>query len=348
MGQICQTHDQEDFTPLVRQLSENGHNIPIRTSYDANFEDNPSRKEILKEIVQTEVTYIRGLRDIKNRFLDPMQEVGLLPDDLRSLLASVDIIVDFHEKKIFPQLKREKNIAKVFIKEGNFFKMYKVFINRIPHIQDRIAKERKKSARFSKLLETSDALGSPLDALLILPVQRLPRYELLLVDLLRQTPHHHPEFRDIKAALQKVKYVVQFLNEDRRKREQEAQFCQSYKKIKGFDEPLYHPNRRFQMEHKCYCRLNESTITCFLFLFTDILIFCDKSYEFIDKVNLLQIRKCRPFPQSSTKGFALGHLKLIVDSESEQKLCMDAITTQMRVAQKSPELYFASDHVHAA
>lgn len=335
----CSPQDQEDFMPLVRQLSENNHGLPIRSSYDANFESSPTRREILKEIVQTEVTYVRGLRDIKGRFLNPMQETGLLPKDLPSLLASVDIIVDFHENKLLPQLKSERNISKVFIKEGNFFKMYKVFINRIPRIQKIVQSERQRSARFSKLMETSDKLGSPLDSLLILPVQRLPRYQLLLEDLMSHTMQNHEEFSDIKVALDKVTEVLNFLNEDRRKREQQIQFIQTYKKIKGFDEPLYNPTRRFYMEQKCYSRINETTFTCFFFLFTDIVILCDKSYEFIDKVDLLEIGDCHPFPKSSKKGFSLGHLKLIVDTEIEQKECMAAINKQIEIIRQSPELY---------
>ena len=65
---------------------------------------------------------------------------------------------------------------------------FQVFINRLPAIEKEIKFEKQRSDRFSRLISTSDNMGNPLDGLLLLPVQRLPRYELLFKDLLKKTP----------------------------------------------------------------------------------------------------------------------------------------------------------------
>jgi hypothetical protein len=41
-----------------------------------------------------------------------------------------------------------------------------------------------------------------------MPVQRVPRYELLLRDLIKQTAVTHPDYNDLNAALEKVKSIA--------------------------------------------------------------------------------------------------------------------------------------------
>jgi hypothetical protein len=47
-------------------------------------------------------------------------------------------------------------------------------------------------------------------------VQRIPRYELLLRDLLRITPPDHPDHDNLQAALDKVKVIASYINESKR------------------------------------------------------------------------------------------------------------------------------------
>jgi hypothetical protein len=48
-----------------------------------------------------------------------------------------------------------------------------------------------------------------LTSYLITPVQRLPRYLLLLGDLLKKLPHRHPDYQDVKAAVGEVRDIIQ-------------------------------------------------------------------------------------------------------------------------------------------
>ena len=43
-------------------------------------------------------------------------------------------------------------------------------------------------------------------ALLIMPIQRIPRYKLLVDDLLRSTPPHHPDHPDLQNVARAVSY----------------------------------------------------------------------------------------------------------------------------------------------
>jgi hypothetical protein len=49
--------------------------------------------------------------------------------------------------------------------------------------------------------------------LLITPIQRIPRYNLLLSDLVKQTEDSHPDYTNLTAALQETLKVAEHLNE---------------------------------------------------------------------------------------------------------------------------------------
>lgn len=53
---------------------------------------------------------------------------------------------------------------------------------------------------------------SNVENLIITPVQRIPRYTLLLTDLLRKTPKEHPDHFDIEKSLSTSKEVAEHVN----------------------------------------------------------------------------------------------------------------------------------------
>jgi hypothetical protein len=59
--------------------------------------------------------------------------------------------------------------------------------------------------------------GLTLQAYLIMPVQRIPRYRLLLEDLLRRTESNHTDYNGLKIALERIDSVARFVNEEIRR-----------------------------------------------------------------------------------------------------------------------------------
>jgi len=54
---------------------------------------------------------------------------------------------------------------------------------------------------------------------LLAPIQRLPRYVLLLKDLLKKTWNDHPDFYDLQQALTRMQKAVSYLNDAKKKDE---------------------------------------------------------------------------------------------------------------------------------
>ncbi|KAI9594514.1 Dbl homology domain-containing protein [Syncephalis fuscata] len=79
-----------------------------------------------------------------------------------------------------------------------------------------------------------------------MPVQRIPRYRLLLQELYDHTPHSHPDYPCLKAALDEVSKRADEINERKRDYEQCTKVLELQKLIKGSEKiPLLQPHRRF-------------------------------------------------------------------------------------------------------
>lgn len=71
-----------------------------------------------------------------------------------------------------------------------------------------------------------------MDSFLIQPVQRIPRYKLLLSDILKNTPKEHVDYNMLQKALDEVSTIAQFVNESKRKNENSQILIHLAKKFK--------------------------------------------------------------------------------------------------------------------
>ncbi|KAJ1496706.1 Rho guanine nucleotide exchange factor 4, partial [Coelomomyces lativittatus] len=81
-----------------------------------------------------------------------------------------------------------------------------------------------------------------LQSLLILPVQRIPRYKLLLQDLLHSQPPTL-EIPCLKLALKELENLAQFVNESIRQHEKSMEMFEVRKKLIGFHGDFFLPSR---------------------------------------------------------------------------------------------------------
>ena len=61
--------------------------------------------------------------------------------------------------------------------------------------------------------QDSNVLRPALESLLIMPVQRVPRYQLLLGTLVKKTPADHVDHRPLQVALAKMRGTAEFIND---------------------------------------------------------------------------------------------------------------------------------------
>jgi len=111
-----------------------------------------------------------------------------------------------------------------------------------------------------------------------MPVQRLPRYVLLLSELLKNTPQSHPGYKALTEALRKVKEIADFVNEAKREAENMQQVLSIQDSLSGKRfMPIIEAHRRFDSKGTIIyysSRKNFKPKNLQYFLFNDLLVLC--------------------------------------------------------------------------
>ncbi|KAG0306876.1 hypothetical protein BGZ98_001529 [Dissophora globulifera] len=138
-------------------------------------------------------------------------------------------------------------IGDIFIEIAPFLKMYsnyvKTYTSALTHINDCM----NRNDRFTEFLKATakkpECRNLDFQAYLMLPVQRIPRYRMLLESLLRHTPDDHPDHRKLQTAFESMEQTANFVNETIRQHEMFGEMLDLQSRITGFSEPLVVPGR---------------------------------------------------------------------------------------------------------
>ncbi|CAE6405626.1 unnamed protein product [Rhizoctonia solani] len=120
-----------------------------------------------------------------------------------------------------------------------------------PHTATLNAGQRKRIKQFLKRCRLHPRHSQlNLEGYLLLPIQRIPRYKMLLDNLVTSTPPH-PEARDdpLERALEEIAVLANSMNEGKRESESRTKLVQWQSRIRGkFISPLVQPHRRLIMD----------------------------------------------------------------------------------------------------
>jgi len=256
-----------------------------------------------KEIIESEKRYFEQLRTLHNEFLVPMFNTGILPREKKRLFTQdLNMIYKLH-KTFLTDLRTTDNIPELFIHRADFFKIYINYIENYTLILDSL-QEFRNNEKFINF--TSELMGKNLyiESLLITPIQRIPRYELLLKEMRKNSNPSKADYDYLIQAQDKVQEVAGKLNERRREFEKLTRLSYIASRIHGQDHPrklLYHSQRKFldEQEMKRRSKWDEAKRKpCWTLLFSDLLIITDLSYKIkrvvkLKTVDFIQIvREC--------------------------------------------------------
>eukprot|EP00095_Tigriopus_kingsejongensis_P006708 maker-scaffold25_size650667-snap-gene-4.14 protein:Tk06708 transcript:maker-scaffold25_size650667-snap-gene-4.14-mRNA-1 annotation:"myosin-m heavy chain-like" len=191
------------------------------------------RKEIITEIIETEVKYGRDLRIILEEFYRPMLVAGLLTSDqLAGIFLNTEELIQVNscftgmlKTAIDTSLEQNDedlccvNAGKIFLDALFMLRAYESYCTRQATASNLLAtleKERELLKIFLKVsqLENSTLRRMNLSSFLMVPVQRVTKYPLLLSRLLKVTPTHHKDRNTIKHAKEKIEAALEQMNKD--------------------------------------------------------------------------------------------------------------------------------------
>ena len=243
--------ESESDLSLARDIMEESKEALMSMSkMRASIKDsmqNAKKRYIEQEIIETEESYYHGLDVLFTDIIQPMFDEKYIEHDkyydiIRSSLPEMKQFHLVFLKKLSDE-NRNKSVANAFntfIGENKekFIKMYIKFISEYNQILDLFGSTFHDNVELKTFLKQKRKEKKPLSNFLILPVQRVPRYILLLEDLKKNTMADHPDYRDINNALLMVTEITEKVNEGQRKIENLSQCLSIQHSLNGLKEPI--------------------------------------------------------------------------------------------------------------
>eukprot|EP00026_Physarum_polycephalum_P008753 Phypoly_transcript_08853.p1 GENE.Phypoly_transcript_08853~~Phypoly_transcript_08853.p1 ORF type:complete len:430 (+),score=68.13 Phypoly_transcript_08853:131-1420(+) len=239
------------------------------------------RAKVAQELLATERAYVDKLNVIVEVFERPFKESNVLThDQMVHIFSNIDTIRNFNLvllkdlERIVSNWSSHSILSGIFLQMADFLKVYTTFINNYTVSMETLA-SLNKSPAFCELLEKAESNprceSLRLPALLIMPIQRIPRYILLLTEIQKHTPKNHPDLDQLTKSLAKVKEVADDINEAKRNAESLSRLYELTTKIDDLEdlESLLIPTRRLEMEGDLKERPGKSR---HYFLFNDMIM----------------------------------------------------------------------------
>ncbi|RYG64547.1 hypothetical protein EON64_13770, partial [archaeon] len=182
------------------------------------------RTYVIQEIISTELTYIERLKMAIDHIVTPLRGLKVLDQaDISGQFGCLERIYELHSRNsVSGSTSQNLKFVELFNDMSMNFHYYTDYlVNYEPAMQRRghLLTSNRRFADFILKVEKDPLLGQSLESLLILPVQRIPRYRLLLEQLLKYTPESHSDYNIVKNALDKICDLASYNNEAIRVRE---------------------------------------------------------------------------------------------------------------------------------
>ena len=243
---------------------------------------------IANEILSTERTYVAGLSTLLDSYLKPLRSQNIISAaSIRRIFSDIEVLYGFNcqfltnlETRMKDWQAHNQKLGDIFLKEADYLKMYTMYVNNYNQSVKEVAECRKKNPKFGEFLDTTryteECKGLDITSYLIMPVQRIPRYVLLLADLLKNTPEDHLDYSDIKASVVKTKEIADYVNEKKREAENLNQVVAIQELMLGKIDLLEDASRRYVREGPLI-DIGDTRRKGYYFLFNDILVVTTQS-----------------------------------------------------------------------
>lgn len=245
---------------------------------------------IASELLQTEKAYVARLHLLDQVFCAKLLEEankGSFPADVvKSIFSNITSIHAFHSQFLLPDLEKRMGewastprIGDILQKLTPFLKMYAEYVKNFEKAMDVLKQWSDRSPHFKAVIteiQSQEACGNlTLQHHMLEPVQRIPRYEMLLKDYLKKLPPDDPDRRDAEKSLEIIATAATHSNSAIRKSENLKKLMEIYEML-GEEEDIVNPSNEFIKEGHILKLSPRSTSTMerYLFLFNNMLLYC--------------------------------------------------------------------------
>ncbi|XP_069451209.1 pleckstrin homology domain-containing family G member 3 isoform X1 [Ovis canadensis] len=181
---------------------------------------------VVREIVETERTYVRDLRSIVEDYLLKLIDTpGLLnPEQVSALFGNIESIYALNS-----QLLRDLDscnsdpvaVASCFVERSQEFDIYTQYCNNYPNSVAALTEcmQDKQQAKFFRDQQDLLQHSLPLGSYLLKPVQRILKYHLLLQEIAKHFDEEEEGFEVVEDAIDTMTCVAWYINDMKRRHE---------------------------------------------------------------------------------------------------------------------------------
>ncbi|ELW70543.1 FYVE, RhoGEF and PH domain-containing protein 1 [Tupaia chinensis] len=231
-------------------------------------------KVIIHEVQKEEAC---GNLTLQHHMLEPVQRIPryelLLKDYLLKLPHGSPDSKDAQSEDRYPR------IGDILQKLAPFLKMYGEYVKNFDRAVELVNTWTERSTQFKVIIhevQKEEACGNlTLQHHMLEPVQRIPRYELLLKDYLLKLPHGSPDSKDAQKSLELIATAAEHSNAAIRKMERMHKLLKVYELLGG-EEDIVSPTKELIKEGHILklSAKNGTTQDRYLILFNDRLLYC--------------------------------------------------------------------------
>ncbi|CAH1964987.1 unnamed protein product [Acanthoscelides obtectus] len=255
---------------------------------DAQQNQNDTRTHVVIELYENEKSYVDSLEILVRKYLEPLkapENASLLePAVVDEIFAEIPFLLNQHQefcndlKKRLDQWDTKKKVGDLFLEifsKPEVVEGYLKYVNSWKRSREILKTTQQQKSAFTKFLEHTarqHAGKLALDSLLIKPIQKFPKYELLLQRLIKHTDESHPDYNLLLDAEQKIHDLLVKINCS----EKESEGLDQLKEIEGLVDgllDLVSPERQY-LRHDgvtiSYCSGPRKERA--IFLFSDLLL----------------------------------------------------------------------------
>jgi len=214
------------------------------------------RKNVIEELLSTEQTYVTVLNTVSQIVLsgtnDNNQKKPVInADKQKRLFLNWQSILNCHQKILEEMMDTDslldlaQHVGSILMgsRKNTFLELYRYYINNFDHAHNEFVHLKNTSSTFTKwLAETEEKLaavkiagsGLTLEGFLIMPVQRIPRYVMLIDSLIKYSSDKDIGYNDLVRAHEQFQSIATLINESKRKVEQLEEVKKICAQIYGF------------------------------------------------------------------------------------------------------------------
>lgn len=241
---------QEDTVEDCLEAMASGRSVPShlrrRTSVSLLSNDQV-RTSVVRELVHTERDFVKVLQDVaegyiaecrKRKDMFTKQQIETIFINLEDILKFQSGFLKDLESCIDWDTPYKSCVGGCFLKHRAGFKMYSDYCNSHP-VATACLQELYQFNNYSKFFEACRLMRGlieiPLDGYLLTPVQRICKYPLQLAELLKYTKPDHPDYSNLKDALEAMRDVAMLINERKRRMESLEKLAAWQQRVEGWE-----------------------------------------------------------------------------------------------------------------